>query len=211
LAQRLKNKARRFLERPGTVVGLRRYEEMLPAIEAREADLLDLDDAELLELAEEADEPEEICALGREAARRALGERAYDVQLLGVLAMLSGHVCEMATGEGKTLAAAIAAYGHVRLGHGPVHVITVNDYLARRDATWMEPVYQRLGMSVGWVTEASTKDERREAYGCDVTYISVNEAGFDYLRDQLVTDVEDRVQPELVTAIVDEADSILID
>jgi preprotein translocase subunit SecA len=211
LAQRLKNKARRFLERPGTVVGLRRYEDMLPAIEAREADLLDLDDAELLELAEEADDPEEICALGREAARRALGERAYDVQLLGVLAMLSGHVAEMATGEGKTLAAAIAAYGHVRLGHGPVHVITVNDYLARRDATWMEPVYERLGLSVGWVTEASTKDERREAYGCDVTYISVNEAGFDYLRDQLVTDVEDRVQPELVTAIVDEADSILID
>ena len=98
LAQRLKNKARRFLERPGTVVGLRRYEEMLPAIEAREADLLDLDDAELMELAEQAEDPEEICALGREAARRALGERAYDVQLLGVLAMLSGHVCEMATG-----------------------------------------------------------------------------------------------------------------
>jgi preprotein translocase subunit SecA len=92
-----------------------------------------------------------------------------------------------------------------------VHVLTVNDYLARRDATWMEPVYTLLGLSVGWVTEASTPEERREAYGCDVTYVSVSEAGFDYLRDQLVTDLADRVQRELATAIVDEADSILID
>jgi preprotein translocase subunit SecA len=211
LAQRLKNKARRFLERPGTVVGLRRYEEMLPEIEALEEGLRELDDAELTERARQAEEPVDICAIGREAARRALDERPYDVQLLGVLAMLSGHVAEMATGEGKTLAAAIAAYGHVRRGHGPVHVITVNDYLARRDATWMEPVYTRLGLSVGWVTEASIRDERLDAYACDVTYVSVNEAGFDYLRDHLVTDILDRVQPELATAIVDEADSILID
>lgn len=211
LAQRLKNKARRFLERPGTVIGLRRFSELLPEIEAREADLLDLDDAALTEAAREAEDLVEICAVGREAARRALDERPYDVQILGVLAMLHGHVAEMATGEGKTLAAAIAAYGHVRRGHGPVHVITVNDYLARRDATWMSPVYEMLGLTVGSVTEASTREERGEAYANDVTYVSVNEAGFDYLRDQLVTDIDDRVQPALATAIVDEADSILID
>ncbi len=211
LAQRLKNKARRFLERPGTVVGLRRYEELLPEIEAREPELHELDDAALTELAREAEDLVDICAIAREAARRALGERPYDVQLLGAMAMLSGHVAEMATGEGKTLAATIAAYGHVRLGHGPVHVITVNDYLARRDATWMAPVYELLGLSVGSITEADSHDERREAYDRDVTYVSVNEAGFDYLRDQLVTEIEDRVQPELATAIVDEADSILID
>jgi preprotein translocase subunit SecA len=211
LAQRLKNKARRFLERPGTVVGLRRYEELLPEIEARESDLLDLDDAALTEAAREAEDLVEICAVGREAARRALDERPYDVQILGALAMLSGHVAEMATGEGKTLAAAIAAYGHVRRGHGPVHVITVNDYLARRDAGWMSPVYEMLGLTVGSVTETATREERAEAYANDVTYVSVNEAGFDYLRDQLVTDIDDRAQPELATAIVDEADSILID
>jgi preprotein translocase subunit SecA len=211
LVQRLKNRGRRFLERPGTVIGLRRFEEHLEEINAREADLLELDDAELTEAALAAEDLVEICAVGREAARRALDERPYDVQILGVLAMLNGNVAEMATGEGKTLAAAIAAYGHVRLGHGPVHVITVNDYLARRDATWMGPVYELLGLNVGSVTEVSTRDERAEAYAQDVTYVSINEAGFDYLRDQLVTDIDDRVQPPLGTAIVDEVDSILID
>ena len=211
LTQRLKNKARRFLERPGTTVGLRRFEELLPQIEARGEELTDLDDAELTEAAAKAEGLVDICAVGREAAWRALAERPYDVQLLGVMAMLSGHVAEMATGEGKTLAAAIAAYGHVRRGHGPVHVITVNDYLAKRDATWMAPVYELLGLKVGWVTESSAPEQRWEAYDRDVTYVSVNEAGFDYLRDQLVTDYADRVQPPLATAIVDEADSILID
>ena len=192
-------------------MSLRKWEQLLPTIEDREEALQKLSDAELTELAGQADTTVEICAVGREAARRALGERPYDVQLLGVMAMLSGHVAEMATGEGKTLAAAIAAYGHVRLGRGPVHVITVNDYLAKRDATWMAPVYELLGLTVGYVTEASTRDERFDAYQQDVTYVSVNEAGFDYLRDQLVTDIVDRVQPELRTAIIDEADSILID
>ncbi len=211
LTQRLKNKARRFLERPGTTVGLRRFAELLPQIEARGDELTELDDSELTDAGREARDFVEICAVGREAAWRGLGERPYDVQLLGVMAMLSGNVAEMATGEGKTLAAAIAAYGHVRLGNGPVHVITVNDYLAKRDATWMAPVYRLLGVSVGWVTEASAVEERREAYAEDVTYISVSEAGFDYLRDQLATDYYDRVQLGLATAIVDEADSILID
>ncbi|SCL35820.1 protein translocase subunit secA [Micromonospora nigra] len=211
VSQRFKSRFRRFLQRPGTTVDLAPLEKLLPAIEAREDELSALDDAELTEAAGAASGYEEICAIGREAARRGIDLRPYDVQLLGAMALLSGKVAEMATGEGKTLTAAIAAYGHVRLGNGPVHVITVNDYLARRDARWMEPVYTLLGLSVGWVNEASTPAQRREAYACDVTYVSVSEAGFDYLRDQLVTDVADRVQPPLSTAIVDEADSILID
>ncbi|WP_030490955.1 accessory Sec system translocase SecA2 [Micromonospora chokoriensis] len=211
VSQRFKSKFRRFLQRPGSTVDLAPLEKLLPAIEAREADLAALDDAELTEAAGAAVGYEEICAVGREAARRGLDQRPYDVQLLGAMSLLSGKVAEMATGEGKTLTATIAAYGHVRLGNGPVHVLTINDYLARRDAQWMEPVYTLLGLTVGWVNEASTPQERRDAYACDVTYVSVSEAGFDYLRDQLVTDVEDRVQPPLTTAIVDEADSIMID
>jgi preprotein translocase subunit SecA len=211
VSQRLKSRFRKFLQRPGTTVDLGPFLKRLPAIEGREEALRELDDAALTEAAQAASDFTEICAVGREAAWRALEQRPYDVQLLGVMALLSGEVAEMATGEGKTLTAAIAAYGHVRLGNGPVHVLTVNDYLARRDAEWMQPVYTLLGRSVAWVTEASTPQERREAYLADVTYVSVSEAGFDYLRDQLVTDVEDRVQRELATAIVDEADSILID
>jgi preprotein translocase subunit SecA len=211
LSQRLKLRMRRFLQRPGTTVDLGPLEKHLPKIEAREDELTELTDAELTEAAGEAESYVDICAIGREAARRALDQRAFDVQLIGVMAMLDYRVTEMATGEGKTLAAAIAAYGHVRLGRGPVHVITVNDYLARRDAQWMEPVYRLLGLTVGWVNEASTHDERVAAYGCDVTYVSVSEGGFDFLRDQLVTDVGERVQRARCTAIVDEADSILID
>ncbi|MDY7086867.1 MAG: accessory Sec system translocase SecA2 [Actinomycetota bacterium] len=211
VSQRLKSRFRKFLQRPGTTVDLAPFSKRLPAIDAREEALRELDDEALTAAAQEAADFTELCAIGREAAFRAIEQRPYDVQLLGVMALLSGKVAEMATGEGKTLTATIAAYGHVRLGHGPVHVLTVNDYLARRDAEWMAPVYKLLGLTVGWVTEASTHSERREAYLADVTYVSVSEAGFDYLRDQLVTDVEDRVQRELATAIVDEADSILID
>jgi preprotein translocase subunit SecA len=211
VSQRLRSRVRRFLQRPGTTVDLAPLEKLLPAIADREDDLRALDDAELAEAAGRAEDFVEICAVGREAARRALDQRAYDVQLLGAMSLVAGTVVEMATGEGKTLTAAIAAYGHVRRGNGPVHVLTVNDYLARRDAEWMEPVYRRLGLTVGWVTEGRSPEERREAYSRDVTYASVSEAGFDFLRDQLVTDLADRVQPRLSTAIVDEADSILID
>jgi preprotein translocase subunit SecA len=211
VSSRFKKRFRKFLQRPGTTVDLAPFEKRLPAIEAREEALKELDDAALTEAAAAAKDYTEICAVGREAARRAIQERPFDVQLLGAMALLAGKVAEMATGEGKTLTATIAAYGHVRLGNGPVHVLTVNDYLARRDAEWMEPIYTLLGLTVGWVTEASTPDERKEAYAADVTYVSVSEAGFDYLRDQLVTDIADRVQRELATAIVDEADSILID
>ncbi len=211
VSQRLKSRFRKFLQRPGTTVDLAPLEKLLPAIADREDALIALDDEALTEAAGKADDYTEICAVGREAARRALDQRPYDVQLLGAMSLLAGKVAEMATGEGKTLTAVIAAYGHVRRGNGPVHVLTVNDYLARRDATWMEPVYKLLGLTVGWVTEASTPQERRDAYAADVTYVSVSEGGFDYLRDQLVTDVADRVQRERATAIVDEADSILID
>ncbi len=211
VSQRLKSRFRKFLQRPGTTVDLGPLSKRLPAIEAREEALKELDDAALTEAALEAREYTEICAIGREAARRAIGQRPYDVQLLGAMALLDKRVAEMATGEGKTLTATIAAYGHTRLGNGPVHVLTVNDYLAKRDATWMEPIYTLLGLTVGWVTESMTQEERREAYAADVTYVSVSEAGFDYLRDQLVTDVADRVQRDLATCVVDEADSILID
>ncbi|MEH1130334.1 accessory Sec system translocase SecA2 [Micromonospora sp. CPCC 206061] len=211
VSSRLKSRVQRFLQRPGTTVDLGPLEKLLPKIAAREDELKELDDAELTEAAGKAEEYVEICAVGREAARRGLDQRAYDVQLVGAMALQSGKVAEMATGEGKTLTAAIAAYGHVRRGNGPVHVLTVNDYLARRDALWMAPVYKLLGLSVGWVTEASTHEQRRAAYNNDVTYVSVSEAGFDYLRDQLVVDIDERVQRELATCIVDEADSILID
>ncbi|NUT35751.1 MAG: accessory Sec system translocase SecA2 [Hamadaea sp.] len=152
----------------------------------------------------------EICALGREAGRRALDERAFDTQLLGAMAMLAGTVAEMATGEGKTLAAAIAAYGYVARG-SRVQVMTVNDYLAGRDAAWMRRVYELLGVSVGAIEEASTHDERAEAYAKDVTYVSVSEAGFDFLRDQLVLDPAEQVMPRLSTLIVDEVDFVVID
>ncbi|MFD1369708.1 accessory Sec system translocase SecA2 [Actinoplanes sichuanensis] len=211
VSQRLKSRFRKFLQRPGTTVDLGPLSKRLPAIEAREEALQEMDDAALTEAAREASDHVEICAIGREAARRAISQRPYDVQLLGAMALLDKRVAEMATGEGKTLTATIAAYGHTRLGNGPVHVLTVNDYLARRDAEWMEPIYTLLGLTVASVTELMTPEERREAYAADVTYVSVSEAGFDYLRDQLVTDVADRVQRDLATCIVDEADSILID
>ncbi len=116
----------------------------------------------------------------------------------------------MATGEGKTLTGAIAAAGYALRGHR-VHVLSVNDYLARRDAAWMGPLYAKLGVTVGWVEQTSTPDERRAAYAADVCYVSVNEAGFDLLRDRMRTADGDRVQPQPEVAIIDEADSVLID
>lgn len=171
---------------------------------AKAAKLLNLDD-----LAESSDIPQ-FLAIAREAAERKTSLRPFDVQLLGALRMLAGDVVEMATGEGKTLSGAIAAAGYA-LGGRSVHVITINDYLARRDAEWMGPLLEALGLTVGWITESSTADERRAAYQCDVTYASVNEIGFDVLRDQLVTDVADLVSPNPDVALIDEADSVLVD
>ena len=168
------------------------------------AGLLDLDDLA------EADDVPQFLAIAREAAERATGLRPFDVQLLGALRMLAGDVVEMATGEGKTLAGAIAAAGYA-LGGRHVHVVTINDYLARRDAEWMSPLLEALGLTVGWVTGESTAEERRAAYKCNVTYASINEIGFDVLRDQLVTDVDDLVSPNPDVALIDEADSVLVD
>jgi preprotein translocase subunit SecA len=164
---------------------------------------------ELGDLAESSDIPQ-FLAIAREASERATTLRPFDVQLLGALRMLAGDVVEMATGEGKTLAGAIAAAGYALAGRS-VHVISVNDYLARRDAEWMRPLLEAMGLTAGWITADSTPDERRAAYGCDVTYASVNEIGFDVLRDQLVTDVEDLVSPDPDVALIDEADSVLVD
>lgn len=149
-------------------------------------------------------------ALVREAATRSLDMTPFDVQLLAALRLLTGDVVEMATGEGKTLAGALAAVGYV-LGGRRVHVVSINDFLARRDAEWMGPLYELLGVTVGWITESSTAQERRSAYGCDVTYASVNEIGFDVLRDHLVDDLADLVTPVPDVALIDEADSVLVD
>ncbi|AKK28107.1 accessory Sec system translocase SecA2 [Mycobacterium sp. EPa45] len=171
---------------------------------AKAAKLLDLGD-----LASSADIPQ-FLAIAREAADRTTGLRPFDVQLAGALRMLAGDVIEMATGEGKTLAGAIAAAGYA-LGGRNVHVVTINDYLARRDAEWMGPLIEAMGLTVGWITAESTAAERRAAYQCNVTYASVNEIGFDVLRDQLVTDVADLVSPNPDVALIDEADSVLVD
>jgi preprotein translocase subunit SecA len=168
--------------------------------------------AQLLHLEGLAGSPDipQFLAIAREAAERTTGLRPFDVQLLGALRMMAGDVVEMATGEGKTLSGAIAAAGYALAGRR-VHVVTINDYLARRDAEWMGPLIEALGLTVGWITEDSTRDERRAAYQCDVTYASVNEIGFDVLRDQLVTDVADLVSPNPDVALIDEADSVLVD
>ncbi len=211
----LRDRVRRFLQKPGTA-DLSGYQRLLPAIAAAEAELADLPDEALPAEAAAAAETEtqagqaRFCAVGREAARRALGERPYDAQLLGALVMMSGSVAEMATGEGKTLAGALAAAWHATRG-GPVHVMAVNDYLARRDAEWMGPVYQALGVSVGFLGSASATAERRAAYAAQVTYAPVSEIGFDVLRDRLRTDPADQVMTAPDVVLIDEADSVLID
>ncbi|GAA4401034.1 accessory Sec system translocase SecA2 [Tsukamurella soli] len=149
-------------------------------------------------------------ALAREVADRSLGLRPFDVQLQGADRILEGDVVEMATGEGKTLVGAIAAAGMALSGRS-VHVISPNDYLARRDSEWMKPFFDLLDVTVGFVTENSTREERRVAYARDVVYGSVNEIGFDVLRDQLVTEAKDLLSPTPDVAIVDEADSVLVD
>jgi preprotein translocase subunit SecA len=152
----------------------------------------------------------EAFAVVREAARRVLGMRHFDVQLIGGIALHHGKIAEMRTGEGKTLVATLPAYLNALPGDG-VHVVTVNEYLAQRDADWMGPVYRFLGLSVGVIKSQQESSEKRAAYACDITYGTNNEFGFDYLRDNLAFRLEDRVQRKLSYAIVDEVDSILID
>lgn len=152
----------------------------------------------------------ETFALVREAGRRVLGMRHFDVQLIGGMALNNGNIAEMRTGEGKTLVATLAACLNALTGRG-VHVITVNDYLARRDAEWMGQIYAFLGLSTGVIVAGLSMEERKAAYACDITYGTNNEFGFDYLRDNMAFSKEGRVQRGLNFAIVDEVDSILID
>ena len=153
--------------------------------------------------------PEAFAAV-REASRRTHGERPYDEQLVGGMALHEGKIAEMRTGEGKTLAATLPAYLNALTGEA-VHVVTVNDYLARRDASWMGPIYEALGMTVGVVQSQQDRASKQTAYQADITYGTNNEFGFDYLRDNMAFTLEDRVQRPLSYAIVDEVDSILID
>src|SRR5579871_537321 len=152
----------------------------------------------------------ETFAVVREAGKRTVGMRHFDVQIMGGQVLYEGRIAEMKTGEGKTLVATLPVYARALEGRG-VHVVTVNDYLARRDAEWMGPIYEFLGLKVGIIQHGLDSGERREAYNCDVTYVTNNEVGFDYLRDNMAWQVEDLVQLELYFALVDEVDSILVD
>jgi preprotein translocase subunit SecA len=152
----------------------------------------------------------EAFAVAREAARRTVQMRPFDVQVVGGLVLHEGKIAEMKTGEGKTLAATMPLYLNALAGKG-VHLVTVNDYLAKRDAAWMGPIYQFLGMSVGVIVHGMDDDERRKAYYADITYGTNNEFGFDYLRDNMKFSLDDYVQRDFFYAIVDEVDSILID
>ncbi|MEV6267131.1 accessory Sec system translocase SecA2 [Kribbella sp. NPDC051936] len=217
MALKIASRFRRLLQRPGSI-DLGPYERLTQLVGEAEESVLSLTDEELTEAVAELrttgglheDEQIEFLALARDAGKRAIGERAFDGQVVGALAMLQGRIVEMATGEGKTLAGAIAAAGYA-VGGRKVHVLAVNDYLAKRDAEWMGPVYELLGVTVSHVGQASTPQERREAYQAEVCYVPVSEIGFDVLRDRLVTDVADRVTVEPDVALVDEADSVLID
>ncbi|HVP84367.1 MAG TPA: preprotein translocase subunit SecA [Rhizomicrobium sp.] len=152
----------------------------------------------------------EAFAVVREAAKRTLGQRHFDVQLVGGMVLHNGNIAEMKTGEGKTLVATLPVYLNALTGRG-VHVVTVNDYLASRDAEWMGQVYKFLGMSVGCIVHGLSDEQRKEAYGCDITYGTNNEYGFDYLRDNMKYSIATMAQREHAYAIVDEVDSILVD
>ena len=200
---------------------LRDFDAPLAEITAREADLEGRSDDDiaaratgLRDRARAGQDLNELIvpffAVARELARRVIGQRPFDVQILAALAMHRGAVVEMQTGEGKTLAAVLPAALNALTGRG-VHVLTFNDYLARRDVEWMGSIYQRLGLSVGFVQSGLAAAERRRAYGADVTYVTAKEAGFDFLRDHLAMDVADLVHRPFHFALVDEADSLLID
>ena len=191
------------------------------AINALEPELEALSDAELsartgwfrerLDAGESLDDILiDAFATVREASKRVLGQRHYDVQMIGGMVLHKGQIAEMKTGEGKTLVATLAVYLNAIEGKG-VHVVTVNDYLARRDSAWMGEIYKFLGLTVGCIVPGLSEPERKEAYAADVTYGTNNEFGFDYLRDNMKFDAESLVQREFNFAIVDEVDSILID
>ena len=200
---------------------LRQYSKTVSRINDLESGLRKLSDGELsartgefrgrFENGESLDDllPEAF-AVAREAAWRTLGLRPFDVQLIGGMVLHEGNIAEMRTGEGKTLVATLPAYLNTLGGDG-VHIVTVNEYLAQRDADWMGPVYEFLGLKVGVSKSGQTQEEKRAAYDADITYATNNELGFDYLRDNLAFSLNDKVQRDLSFAIVDEVDSILID
>jgi preprotein translocase subunit SecA len=200
---------------------IKAYRPTVDAINALEPELEQLTDGELRartatfrrQLAEGTDLEELLVpafATVREAARRTLGQRHFDVQMIGGMVLHRGKIAEMKTGEGKTLVATLPVYLNALTGRG-VHVVTVNDYLAKRDAEWMGRIYKFLGLSVGCIVHELDDDQRREQYACDVTYGTNNELGFDYLRDNMKMSASEMVQRGHVYAIVDEVDSILID
>ena len=152
----------------------------------------------------------EAFAVVREASQRVLGERHYDVQLIGGMVLNEGGISEMGTGEGKTLVATLPAYLNALDGKG-VHIVTVNDYLAKRDAEWMGKVFSFLDLQVGTAISGMSSEEKKAAYACDITYATNNELGFDYLRDNMAFSQEQKTQKALNYAIIDEVDSILID
>ena len=200
---------------------LKRIYPIVDRIEALEPEMQALSDEELkgktrefrarLEEGETLDDllPEAFAAV-REAAVRSLGMRHYRVQLIGGVILHQGRIAEMRTGEGKTLVSTLPAYLNALPGEG-VHIVTVNDYLAKRDAEWMGKVHEFLGLTVGVVLNSMDNDERRKQYNCDITYVTNNELGFDYLRDNMVIYKEQLVQRGLHYAIIDEVDSVLID
>src|ERR671931_1819932 len=199
----------------------RAYEKRVAAINRFEPEMELLEDSEIREhadvLRERARDGEplddllpEAFALTREAARRTLGQRHFDVQLIGGMVLHSGSIAEMKTGEGKTLTATLPVFLDSLAGR-PVHLVTVNDYLARRDAEWMGPIYNALGVSVGVIQSGHEPEVRKQAYACDVVYGTNSEFGFDYLRDNMAAALEYCVQRDYDFAIVDEVDNILID
>src|SRR6202142_3643717 len=173
---------------------------------------LEVTDPDYKQKLQDAMEPAVVPAFAvvREAGRRTLGMRHFDVQLIGGIVLHQGKIAEMKTGEGKTLVATLPAYLNSLAGRG-VHIVTVNDYLARRDAEWMGPIYKMLGLTVGVIVHDLDDGQRRAAYAADITYGTNNEFGFDYLRDNMKYDLKDCVQRGHYYAIVDEVDSILID
>jgi preprotein translocase subunit SecA len=185
-------------------------EPKVPSINQRRAELRKPSDDELKAAGRSASDLLEVIAITAVVGARVLGLEMFDVQLSGALALASGKIAEMQTGEGKTLAAVPAIVWYAKAGEG-VHVMTVNDYLARRDAKWMGGIYDFLGLSVGYVQQGMSTEERRRAYACDVTYATPNEIGFDHLRDGLAMYPHQQVHRPFAVAVLDEADSILID
>jgi len=179
-------------------------------INSLRAELSGLSDQDLRALAQRSNDRLEIIAAAAVIAFRVLGLSMFDVQLQGTLALTEGRIAEMQTGEGKTLCAVPAVVWYAKQGNG-VHVLTVNDYLARRDAQWMGAIYEWFGLSVGYVQRDMRPEERRQAYSCAITYATANEVGFDYLRDRLALYPHEQVHRPFSAAVIDEADSILID